>query len=414
MKHCIKLCTKIQIYYSYCIPFSTDFFFSSFVFFQFSRQQRSQAGETRALPGPGAGAPARPAPGRRPPEGCGCHRRDADATRGMRLPPEGRRCRQASHRPLAEGVPAPTPSWVTLVAGGCFGTAPSLTTTPQSDLPAPTSPGRVVVPEGPLLRLQQPPHAVTLPRCLQTGSSSSAKGCPSQGHSPSLLPVPGLAPLPGFAQPCQGPRELPGELGALPCPGPCKQPPDTCTETWPVLRTLLRCWPTRTGPAGRAAAVPGCPVCAMGPGRAQGLLGSAAATSPRAIAAWQRGADRGHGHGARVPRAMCSRESLAVTSGDKAPYGEGREGVWQQPAAGSGRGWWGLLLCPPGGVCMFSCSHLPGFTFSSSASRVSQRPAAARPPRSPRWGQPAAAAATHQEHRVPGRGTRGLESLYPV
>lgn len=52
--------------------------------------------------------------------------------------------------------------------------------------------------------------------------------------------------------------------------------------------------------------------------------------------------------------------------------GMGREGVWQQPAAGSGRGLaGGGPPVPTQGFCMFSCSHLPGLTFNSGASWVS-------------------------------------------
>lgn len=49
--------------------------------------------------------------------------------------------------------------------------------------------------------------------------------------------------------------------------------------------------------------------------------------------------------------------------------GMGREGVWQQPAAGSGRGLGGgILLCPPGG---FVCSAAPTYQgLHSTAARV--------------------------------------------
>lgn len=49
--------------------------------------------------------------------------------------------------------------------------------------------------------------------------------------------------------------------------------------------------------------------------------------------------------------------------------GMGREGVWQQPAAGSGRGLGGrVLLCPPGG---FACSAAPTYQgLHSTAARV--------------------------------------------
>lgn len=90
---------------------------------------------------------------------------------------------------------------------------------------------------------------------------------------------------------------------------------------------------------------------------------------------------RGGHRSARAPRAMLrGQESPAITSGDKAPYGDG-EGRRLATARGRLRkgGWQGALLRLPGGGCMFSCSHLPGLTFSGGASRVSQRPAAARP-----------------------------------
>lgn len=315
-------------------------------------------------------------------------------------------------------MPAPTPSQVTLAAGGCFGTAPSFTATPQSNLPAPTSPGWVVVPAGPLAA-----SPAASPCCDPAPLPADRQQllCPSQAHSPALLPAPGLALLPGFAQPCQGPRELPGELGALPCLGPCKQPPDTCTQTRPVLRTLLRCWPTRTGLASRAAAVPrppvpGCRVCAMGAGSCSGAAGLSSATSPRAIAMWQQGAARGHSQGrhrsARVPPAVCSRESLAVTSGDKAPYREGRCLATACGRLGEGAGG-GSSCAHPGG---FACSAAPTYQgLHSAAARVGcPRGRQQRDPCGPRAGGSEQQLRPHARNTMSRRGTRGLESLYPV
>lgn len=155
MKHCIKLCTKIQIYYSYCIPFSTDFLR---LFFQFSWQQPSQA-----WPDPGAGGSCRSCAGGQLPEGGG-HRRAG-----------------GWQRPLA-GSQQPPWSPVTL--------APSLTAGPQGATyllpPAPT-PGWAMVPAEPF---------IAIPSSLY---SSSAQGCPSRGCGPALLPASSsaLRPAPG-------------------------------------------------------------------------------------------------------------------------------------------------------------------------------------------------------------------------
>lgn len=121
-----------------------------------------------------------------------------------------------------------------------------------------------------------------------------------------------------------------------------------------------------------------------------------------------------------LPATPCCRESFAVTSGDKAPYGDG-EGRRLATARGwlgegDGGGCVGGPLAPTrGGFCMFSCSHLPGLTFSGSTSRVSQQPVAARPLRSPRCGgseqQPAAPAMRRETPRpgarFPGWGRGG-------
>lgn len=98
--------------------------------------------------------------------------------------------------------------------------------------------------------------------------------------------------------------------------------------------------------------------------------------------------------------------------------GMGREGVWQQPAAGSGS-WRGNPPVPARGFCMFSCSHLPGLTFNGGASRVSHGRQQQGPcgPRAEGSEQPAAPA-THQKHHVlgwtPGAGGRGGSSHFTL
>lgn len=113
------------------------------------------------------------------------------------------------------------------------------------------------------------------------------------------------------------------------------------------------------------------------------------------------------------PATPRGRESLVVTSGDKAPYGDG-EGRCLATArgrlgegAGGGRG--GLLLHPPRGFCMFGCSHLPGLTFSSGVSQVSQRPAAVRPLWSLCWGGASSSLwpQTRIGYHILGLGSRG-------
>lgn len=44
-------------------------------------------------------------------------------------------------------------------------------------------------------------------------------------------------------------------------------------------------------------------------------------------------------------------------------------GVWQRP----GLDWGGSSCAHPGGVAFFSCSHLPGLTFSGGTSRASRQ-----------------------------------------
>lgn len=94
------------------------------------------------------------------------------------------------------------------------------------------------------------------------------------------------------------------------------------------------------------------------PGRGCRLLGAARPSPRLPAAACRRGAARGHR----------GRESLAVTSGDKAPYGDGGRRL---AAAGAGLG--GSSCACPGGVAFFSCSHLPGLTFSGGTSRASRQ-----------------------------------------
>lgn len=116
------------------------------------------------------------------------------------------------------------------------------------------------------------------------------------------------------------------------------------------------------------------------------------------------------------------RESLAVTSGDKAPYGDG-EGRRLATARGRlGEGSWrGDPPVPARGFCMFSCSHLPGLTFNGGASRVSHGRQQQGPcgPRAEGIEQQPAAPATHQEtHHVlgwtPGAGGRGGSSHFTL
>lgn len=129
--------------------------------------------------------------------------------------------------------------------------------------------------------------------------------------------------------------------------------------------------------------------------------------SPQAITTGQRGAARAHGLNGRVgtgapesPWPCCVAERALPSPVEiKHRMGMGKEGGWQQPAASLGGGGAGegiLLHLPREGVCVFSCSHLPGLTFSSSASWVSQQPLC--------WGGQRAAAAAAPGH-MPGNTT---------
>lgn len=190
---------------------------------------------------------------------------------------------------------------------------------------------------------------------------------------------------------------------------------------------------THAGLASRATArlqppVPGCRLsgAVCGPRRPLDsvLPRAAAAGPPHAIAAGQRAtAGRPGGYSsARGHRAVPGgRESLAVTSGDKAPYGDG-EGRRLATARGRlGEGSWrGDPPVPARGFCMFSCSHLPGLTFNGGASRVSHGRQQQGPcgPRAEGIEQQPAAPATHQEHTMswaglPGRGGEGARVTLP-
>lgn len=97
------------------------------------------------------------------------------------------------------------------------------------------------------------------------------------------------------------------------------------------------------------------------------MLGAARPSPRLPTAVCRQGAARGH-----------RRESLAVTSGDKAPYGDGGRRL---AAAGAGLG--GFLLCPPRGGCVFQLLPLTrAYIQRWHESGV----AAVRPLRSPRLG----------------------------
>lgn len=187
MKHCIKLCTKIQIYYSYCIPFSTDFLVC------FSN---SAGNSTSKLARPGR---------------CGFLWTSfwGAAVRGMWAP-------LGSWLAEGTGRSAGTHS----IPGG-FGSQMVFW---HSSIPHRHPAG----PQGTTYLLQPAPGAWCGAR------SCRALHChpPSSLHTPwphprtvvplcSLLP---LALLPGLAQ-CLGPA-LPGPPQSPwgPCPGPCKEP----------------------------------------------------------------------------------------------------------------------------------------------------------------------------------------------
>lgn len=305
------------------------------------------------------------------------------------------------------------PSQVTLAPGRCLGWVLSLTAAPRGL-------------RAPLTGSRQP----RLPGL--GGGSCGALHCRPPAASlrcgPAWVPADGQRLLcPGL--PVLGPRSRSApcaQLGPAPSPAgtPCKQPPATCTETGPVLRTLLHCKgcgdrsppasrhpgkPTHAGVASRATAglqppvpgrVPGlsvlavgCCVCVIEAGSCSEAAGLSTTPGHRHVPARRRqgtgtGCQGRHGRAwvsPPAPAMPCGGESLAVTSGDKAPYGdgEGRRLATARGWLGEGAGGGGPPAPASGGFCMFSCSHLPGLTFSGSASRVSQRPVAARPLWSP-------------------------------
>lgn len=101
--------------------------------------------------------------------------------------------------------------------------------------------------------------------------------------------------------------------------------------------------------------------------------------------------------------------------------GMGREGVWQQPAAGSGRGLAGGSSCAHPGVLHVQLLPLTRAYIQQRRELGVPRPAVARPLRSPCWGERAAACGpghapgnTMSWAGLPGREARGLESVYPV
>lgn len=144
------------------------------------------------------------------------------------------------------------------------------------------------------------------------------------------------------------PRSRPRPPGAPPAAGcPCQRPPATGTETRPLLRTLLH----REGCGGR----PGKPTSRSG----QQSRGRASAARARVLRLPRAGEPQpGTRPGRRCepshgwePRGG---ESLAVTSGDKAPYGDGE--VWQRLGLDEG-----VSSCTRSeGFCISGCSHLPG------------------------------------------------------
>lgn len=99
-------------------------------------------------------------------------------------------------------------------------------------------------------------------------------------------------------------------------------------------------------------------------------LPRAAATGPpHAITAGQPGGRVGTGVLGYTRPCCVTGKALLSPVEIKHRMGMGREGVWQQPAAGSGRGLGGgILLCPPGG---FACSAAPTYQgLHSTAARV--------------------------------------------
>lgn len=152
---------------------------------------------------------------------------------------------------------------------------------------------------------------------------------------------------------------------------------------------------------------------------------AAATSSPHAITTGQRGTARRPGgyRSAQLHPAMpCGRESLAVTSGDKAPYGdgEGRRLATARGRLGEGSGGGGSSCAHPG-VLHVQLLPLTRAYIQQRRELGVPRPAVARPLRSPCWGERAAACGpghapgnTMSWAGLPGREARGLESVYPV
>lgn len=257
----------------------------------------------------------------------------------------------------------------------------------QSPLAAAPAPSRVTLaprrcswaqlrPLGTTYLLHQPWAVAPAAPFIAIPSGSAA--C---GRAPAPLPAPGSSPA-------RGPPLIAGE--------PCKQPPAARTETQPVLRTLLHCRgcsdpsPLRPGPRSQVPVrapvlMPalGCCVCAMEAG-----------------SCWRLPAPCEVQPGVGTP-------GRPVTSGDKSTvWGWRGEGVWQQPAASSGKGLGGMggSCTHPGVVGMFGCSHLPGLHSAAAVAKPLRCPCrgGTQPVAWPRTGNTAS------------RGEGGLESLYPV
>lgn len=278
---------------------------------------------------------------------------------------------------------------------------------------------------------QQPPRSVAPSR--DRGSHSAP--C---SHSPCSLALPSA-----WVQPCQGPHEpLGAVLRAL------QGAPAARTETRPVLRTLLHCEgcgdpspccqgkPTHTrwfgqqshsqATATRAGvSALGCRVWAP---EAAGLSAAPGQRPPAPRTPSPRASELQPG--GRVGTAVlgdtgpCRAAGKALLSPVEIKHrmGMGREGVWQQPAAGSGRGLGGgILLCPPGG---FACSAAPTYQgLHSTAARVGCPTAgSSKAPAVPVLrGSSSSLRPRPRTRNTPcpgldsrGGGERGLESLYPV
>lgn len=141
-------------------------------------------------------------------------------------------------------------------------------------------------------------------------------------------------------------------------PSPCGQGKPTHTLVWPAEPQPGCSHPCRVLRAGLG-----------GRRRCPGQQPPAPRTpSPRASEVQPRG--RG-GTGVLRYTRPCRAAGKALLSPVEIKHrmGMGREGVWQQPAAGSGRGLGGgVLLCPPGG---FACSAAPTYQgLHSTAARV--------------------------------------------